>query len=279
MARLRVCAINHVDSTLSLTATPPELASMPVGSLKTTSRDRAFRSVALTTQVIQGHWNGDGKKASFAAMFRHNCHGGQWRVQLYSDIGFTTQVYDSGAVDILTLVPLGSFEWGVDPLMLLANDAYATDAPAFMYFPAISYAAFKITLTVSGASGPYWQIGRLWLGNYFETSYNPDYDQSLMLQTTGAQGRTDGGSIRSRAGATFKQVDLNLAWVPDSERPIWTDLVRSVDLRQDIFFSLYPQLGGRDERDFTLAAKLAASPAQKKWAYNLNSLPLSLVEI
>jgi len=283
MAKLRVCGVNHIDGTAVLQSGVGGVSGdvLPVANIKTTARDKVFRSqnFGLGQCVIQGHWGGDGRKASFAALFRHNLHGAKWQIILYSDANYTTQVYNSGAVDVYTCIALGSFEWGVDPLGTTLADVYATDAPAVLYFPAVSCGSFQIFIQQAGAAGPYAQITRAWLGNAFEATYNPEYGSGFGFASASVQTRTEGGSLRTRRAALWRVLELDLQWIVDSERPVWSDLVRGLDLGGDLFVSVYPALGGRDERDNTVAAKMIAMPQHRKWAYGLNSQPLALAEI
>jgi hypothetical protein len=253
----RLSVINFVDDA-TLSASPAAVSTLPVDNLTSPMRDRLWRASSLATQVISGHWSGAGRKPNCLGLFRHNGHGGQVRLQLYQDKDLTTQVYDSGVLDLFDVVALGSFDWGVDPLGLGPTDPYGGEAPYTLFFTATACAGFKVTLSGFGGSGsPYWQAGRLWLGKYFEFAYNAA-QVSLRPVEASEQVRTRGASLRANRGGRWHEMDMDFAFITEDDRPVVLDSMKQAGLAQDVLFSVFPTGTGRNKRDYTINGHLAS---------------------
>lgn len=273
---LRLSPINFVDDAV-LAVSPSAVSTLPVANLQLTARDRVWRSASLATQVISGHWNGAGRKPNCLGLFRHNGHGGKIRLQLYQDAALVTQVYDSGDLNLFDVVPLGSFDWGVDPLGLGSSDPLGGESPYTLFFTATSCAGFKVTLSGFGGSGsPYWQAGRLWLGKYFEFTYNAQDAGLAPMEATQAV-RTRGGSLRANAGERWHELELNFAFIAEADRPVILDMMKQAGLARDVLASVFPSATDRSRRDYTLNGRLASLDAIR-WVETRRSGRLTLTE-
>ena len=97
MANLRIGYLNHADAA-TLTASP----LLDATGQETALQDDA-RSVCLATstasQDIKGTWGGTAYTVSQLAVWRHNlAYSDTIRLYLYSDVAWTTGVYDSTAL-------------------------------------------------------------------------------------------------------------------------------------------------------------------------------------
>jgi hypothetical protein len=257
MANLRIVPLNFFDDA-TLTATS-EVAGMEIENAQVSARDAFWRSTSLVQQVVTGTWGGDGKMISAFAFFRHNAHGGTVRLQLYSDTALAAQVYDSGTVNVHDMVALGSFDWGVDPLGTTSTDPLVFESPYYLYFTAVAAAGFKITLDGDGGAGDsFWEVGRFWLGKYFEVGTNPNYGAELGWMQISERKRTRGGSLRSNASGRWRQFTFDLKQISTADRPTWLDMMAQAGLANDIVVSLFPVAGGRVERDYTVDGKFVS---------------------
>lgn len=279
MPNLRLAAINHIDSA-TLTDSPAGDPNQLPFNLTLNNRDRVYRSTSLATQQIKATWSAN-RKANFCSMHKHNLHGSNWRVQLYSDAAWTTQVYDSGTVATYTALPYGSsFQFGIDPADATNTDLYRGEAAAVVYFTAVSFRSAKVTLSGSttDTAVSYWELKRIWLGMYLETTYQVTTDLALAYQSQGANVRMGGGSLRSLPSVPWRKLDMNLDWIPEAQRVVLLDMMHWAGTSGDWFVSVYPEDGTRLERDYTMMAKLAALPTQKYAHLGLTAQPFSFVE-
>lgn len=259
MSNLRICPINFVDEAPVFSALSPMAPNLPITNAQLTSRDSPARSISNGDLVILGHWNGNGRKVDSLFFFRHNCHGGKLRLLLFKDIGFTSAVYDSGALEISALSPI-DVDWGTAPLGVASNDLLALESPFSFFFPAVACSAFGVIL--SRCQAPYWEIGRMFLGKYLEAPYNPDYGMRFGWQSNTVQKRTPlSASLRTRPGDRWREFGGNLIYTADADRAVWRDLLGRISLEEDVAVSIFPGAGGRLERDHVANMQLSAHSA------------------
>jgi hypothetical protein len=280
MANLRIVPLNWFDDVLAANLTASsEVAGMEVENAQLVARSKVWRSTATGAVTIDGTWGGDGRKCSAFALFRHNTHGGTVRLQLYSDAAWTTGVYDSTALTVSSTA-LGDFDWGTDPLGTTSDDPLLYEAPYVIYFTPTTAASFRITLGGTPANGAaYWEIGRIWLGKYWEAATNMAPGMEIAWVQDDEQRRSRGGSLRSSSGAArWRALTLDLAAVSEGDRQTLMDLRAQVGRKKDVVVSAFPALGGRLERDYTLDAKFVAAEAIA-YHYAFKSTRLALEEV
>lgn len=266
---LRLCAKNAFDSA-TLTASPASVTTLPVTNLQLPARARVWRSTSDAAQTILATWNGSGAYLTFVNLLRHNLESGStWRVQVYSDAAWTTQVYDSGTVDAYDYATLGELDFGVDPLGSSVFDGFLGQMSSLVYFPRVLALSVKITLTNVGNSAGYLQASYLFGGDALELAYNAR-EAGLAWRETGDFERSDGGSPRSQSSVSYRELDLNLAALHADDRPQLMDMLRYAGRRKPVFVALYPGAGGEKERDYTLVGKFTDLPDLTASADRLN---------
>lgn len=274
----RISIENYIDACTDLAVSPSAASSMPVTNVQLAARDRVYRSTGVHDVVITGTWDGAGRRPTCFGMFRHRAHGGQIRVQLYSDAALTTGIYDSGTVDIFTDMVLGSeIDWGRKCPFLPEDDRLAYLAPYLLFFtePAESAAGFAITFTDCPAG--YWEIGRLWLGAHIEFTYNA-MRAEMAPMTTGQAARTRGGSNRTSAGEIWRELSLNFDFITEAQRPIVADAARRVGTHGDVVLSLlHGYATARETRDHIVNGKFR-DLAPLSWASTVRATRLTITE-
>lgn len=246
MANLRICPINYFDE-----AEASGIGTIPNAQL--VARDAVARTSSPADVTISGHWNGNGRRLDSFFLFRHNGHGGKVRLQLFTNPDYTAQVYDSGTNEIYPLTAIES-EWGISPLGFASNDQLGPESPYSLFFTAATCSSFKITLT--RCQGPYWELGRVFLGKYIEAPYNPEHGMSFGWQTTAKQKRSRGASLRTQGGGRWRELRADMHYESDADRALWRDMLGQIDLDEDVAISIFPGAGGRPERDHTFNAQL-----------------------
>lgn len=276
MANARISVRNFIDDSTDIAVSPSAASTLPITNVQSTPRDRVYRSTSNHTVTITGTWGGAGRRPNCFGMFRHNGHGGQVRVQLYSDTALSASIYDSGTVDIFTLVTLGSMDWGIDPLGLSSTDVLGNRAPYILFFTASATAALGYKITLTNCSAAYWEIGRIWLGTYLEFTYNASMVELAPRENTDSV-RARGGSNRSRLGESWREMALEFDYITTTQRPYVLDAVTQAGTGRDLVLSFFPGAGGRDERDYTINGKFASLDSLK-WQALQRSISLQLTE-
>lgn len=234
---------------------------MAVENTQNCQRSRVWRSIDGTDQYIAGTFDdGLARTVSSFQFFRHRCHGGTVQLQLYSDDSFTTLAYDSSALDVINVIPDDDNDWGIDPYGFGSNDPFLLDAPYWLYLPPTATLSYKITFAgnVATFGASYWQVCRLFLGNYFEVAKNPAFGATLGFIDQTDSNRSRGASLRTNVGPIWRTMGMDMNYIREDQRAMWLDIVRYCGTGRDFILSLFPEDGTRLERDHFVNAKFSA---------------------
>lgn len=232
------------DLTLSVSGT--EASGFPVGYTQNTDRGKRLRTTDLTTYVITGT-NSANHVASHFSLFRHHLHGASIRVQLYSDVGATTQVYDSGTVAAICYTAPDPYTWSDG-----TNDPFQSLAPFWLWFSEVTYRAIKVTLSGTPTGYTYYEITRACLGRYFEMAINPTYGLTIGKQTISDKDRSYSGSMLANVWASWRLMGMDLNDIATNELSTWMDILENVGDGVDIVVSGFPGDGTRKEALHTM---------------------------
>lgn len=105
----------------------------------------------------------------------------------------------------------------------------------------------------------YFQIGRLYIGEYVEPAYNISYGHGLSWDENTTQYRPNAGTLQSDSTTRNKKMEFNLNTIPAEDRVgIQKDLL-SMGLSRDFFICLFPEDSFKQE-DYSGIVKLTAVP-------------------
>jgi hypothetical protein len=265
MSNLRIGYINLADSA-TLTADPVVEAADPVTYLQNDNRGYMMQSTGLTAQQIKGEWGGTAYTISMCALYRHNLvTNDSWRLQLYSDVAWTTQVYDSGTIDAFTDNIFDNWDFGFSTLW---------------FTPTASVKSFKLTLTSSANPDGYITASRLFIGAYTEANYNPNYGMNLGYETSSTQVRADSGSLHVNSKAKWRKMTFDLMVTSETDRALWLEIGRYCGVEKTVFVSVYPgDASATLERDHSIMGKFDKSPAQISSSFGTYDHQITLLEI
>ncbi len=259
-ANLAIAYLNRSDSA-TLTASPAAASNAPITYLQNDSRGHLFAAVATGAQDIKGTWGGTAYSIACAHLDRTNLvDGDTWRIQLYSDTAWTTGVYDSG-----TIAPFAT--------SLFANWSFS-NAEIF-FAPVSGVKSFKITVT----SAAIFQASRLFLGPYSTAQYNPKYGMVPGRETNSQQKRLDGGSLAVNVRAKWRSLTFDMFASTEVERAAWYEIGNHSGNERSVWVSVFPGVGGSQERDHSVMGIFEQSPATKWSNLNLFDFSLKLNEV
>lgn len=254
---MRIIARNLIDEA-ELSCSPAAVTTLPITNLQTVYREQVARWTELDAQSITALWPSS-NPVSCVVLYRNNFGpSATWRVRLYSDSALTTVAYDSGAVYASSPVELGSLLWGVDALGKTLYSDWDFGVCS-MWFTPVMAQGMVIDLVDSENAYGYGQASRLFAGAYFESTAGPRWGQTMTWEENTRQTRTEGGSLRTEPGSSWRTMRVDMAQMPEDERRQLAELARSVGMRGDVFVSLYPGQDDEQERDHQMQAKLTSS--------------------
>lgn len=252
---MRILSNNLADSA-TISASPAMVATLPETNLQTALREQVARWTAVDGQAIAVTWPGS-KAVSCVCLYRGNFSAtATWRVRVWADGAMTTTAYDSGTVYICPPAPLGSLEWGVDPLSknLYSDWDYAI---AVAWFDPVLAAGVTIDVYDPENLDGYVQASRLFVGQHFEPAVGVSGGMQLGYRENSQQARTEGGSLRVEAGAIWRTLQVDTREMAEADRLRMIDITRNSGMRNDVFVSVFPGRADELERDYQLQARLA----------------------
>lgn len=253
-----------------MTASPVMVASLPPSNLQLPARGRVARTIGTAAQQIKFTWGGAGYYLTMLMLSRHNLEpGSTWRIQLYSDAAWTTQVYDSGTISAVDSGTLGDLDFGIEPLGAGIFDAFLGQKYSLHYLKSggldtrVLAVSGIVTITNVGNSAGYLEFCRLFAGDHMELNYNPS-GLDLSWDEVTDQSRSAGGSLRSDGKVAYRRLTVDLSFVNVAQRSKLMDLLRYAGKRKEVFIAAFPEQGGELERDYTFLGKfVGASPGLK----------------
>lgn len=254
----------HFEATLSTEFDAAEGCS--IVNTQNRKRSRVWRSASATAadasdnQFIAGTFDdGDPREPDFFAFFRHRCHGGQVRLQLYSDAVWSVQVYDSGAIDVIRAIGADGADFGVDPYAIGAFDPHIIESPFYLRFDPVGCLSYKVTFSSNVATfgAAYWEVCTFLLGRSFAPARQPVSFDVGFVDLTDVE-RSRGGTVYSNVGAQARTLRISLESVNENERAAWLDIVRQCGLGRDVGVTLFDGEETRRERDHVMYGTMSA---------------------
>lgn len=243
MSNFRMLPRNIVDEATMGAPSPALLSTLPATNLQTQPRAEVARTDGLASQVISCTWPTN-QKATMVALCRHNLTtGGTIRAQLYSDEALSSQLVDSSSVAAFSTSGFAQ----VDADDYLEDDFRAMKNWVFHFAEQTTVRGLKITLTDASNPDGYMEASRLFVGSYFEATYNvPMGGYGLMQETLTSQGRDDGGGLISDRGGDFRTLRLDLSMIAEDDVPEFCAIARRLGKHRDFWFDLYPEVAGAE---------------------------------
>jgi hypothetical protein len=285
MSGIRIVPVNFFDEVEDLAVTSEASASLSKENLQSPVSGDVWRSTGLGTQVITGTFGGNARQISHLSIWparEISCLiGAQVAVRMWSDVAQTTLTRDAAASDVFPATGgnwneflYGIQSWGADNA-----DRTARLQPFLSWFSPVPVSAFEITITNAGnVDTPYFEASRIVLGDYVEAPFNAKPGAAPKWGSASEQHRSVGASLRRVSRARWRELRFETQFLTESDRSAWADLMHVCDPAQEIVCSLFPGLGNKLERDFTLLGSLEVVNPLVFEAHGLHTLQLALVE-
>ncbi len=236
-------------------------AGLPVSNLQLEGRARVARTANATgAKTINGDLAGVSMLAA-CVLYNHNLTSqATWRLRLWDAVSQSgNMVYDSTTASALPALGWGEFPWGAVPWGASVFTGWGA-AFSVLWFPAVLARSFRLEITDPANGDGYLQAKRLLLGPYFEPQVNVELGLQLYWEDNSVQRRTQGGSLRTDVRTRYRVLRAQLGHLSDSERAVAVETMRQIGLRTETFVSVFPGMGGAQERDYSMLGKFTSMP-------------------
>ncbi|HEY0915656.1 MAG TPA: hypothetical protein VGE22_12365 [Solimonas sp.] len=166
-----------------------------------------------------------------------------YRLQLFSDSGFTTQTYDSGTVDAYPAGSMPNTEIHPDAPNYGTGKPTAAEIARFQrnivhVLSSAQYAQYgELQITDTTNAAGYLEFGRLFIGRVFEPQNNAAYgDVSLRLTSRSGKARARDGTPYFQQERPDFSVPFSLKWLTEAEAMRLVDMQALVDVHGEVLF-------------------------------------------
>lgn len=272
MANLRICVRNIFD-TATLSASPALVTTLPETNLQYQERYKTARSTSTASQDLKASW-ASAQRLNFVHLRGHNLTAAAQTAQpTYSDSAWTTLIAANAAANC--------FDYSG-----FARDDVLTEADFRLIKNSTRYHTLVTTLqslkvTITDAANPdgFFDISRLYGGEYYEFAWNPRFGGApLTIEDYGSQQRAYDGSLISDKGAKGRRLELTQDSLTTTDWPVLLSMLRFAGLDKDIFVSLFPGDGTYLEPYYQGLFKLQAPSAFDRHLPTIAQTRLVLVE-
>ena len=272
MANLRICYRNIFD-TATLTASPALVTTLPEANLQKQERFKTARSTSLASQDLKASW-ASAQRVNFIHTRMHNfTAAAQTRDRTYTDSAWTTGVIDNAAANCFAYSGFAQNDvlTEADFRLLKNSTRYITLATNIQSY----------IQTITDAANPdgYFDVSRLFGGEYIEFTYNPPYGgAAFTFEDLSTQQVMHDGSLVSDKGAKRRRLELTQDFMPAADWAALLAGLRYAGKDKDIFVSLYPADGTYLEPYHQGLFKVAESTPFDRHMVGLAQQKLLLIE-
>lgn len=267
MANLRILAWNLAEyGYATITANPAmETDPTPVGQLiLPTERASYARTTSLASQDIKLVFPAN-QRANMIAIARHNLTtAGTLRTLGYSDAAWTTGIYDSTALPAFSTSGLSR----IDVYRYLTEDfrRFKNTAQYFTTLTTLQSMIFR--LLDAGNPDGFLDLIKVFVGEAFETTYNPSYQSTALSTLNDGQGsRADDGTHSVDKTWKARKLVVPLDNIPESDLPELLAIADYMGKDKEGFLSLYPGEGGAKEIYHAMSFRITDSPTFNPMQY------------
>lgn len=280
MPNTRILYDNAARRVSAISATSSASASVAVGNLLDDVKSHVWRSATLTESITLNFSVAE-PLSVVLVLFAKLTSTATMRVRCYEEPGDVDAVLDTGIQLCCAYAPLGSFEWGIDPLGVNSYSR-SENSYARVYFSIVRAKQVRIDLQDLDNQNGYIQAGCLALGSYLEFTYPLAHDEySIGFEDSSQRRRNDAGDLRTRLGFVYRRIPLNLNRITRGpERARVYEILSGNGSHQPVFLSIYPEHSDPLlEQSAQIYGKCTSTPALSNPSFGIHSVPIEIEEI
>ena len=251
----------HNDfDTATLSTDAETIEHLEPANLQRYGNSARFRSEQTNETRIIIDWDIK-KPLTCCVLHRHNLtnHDDTWRVQMYADAERDILIKDTGFMRTIPRMLYQDLEYGVTPYGSSIFDkwpyVYST-----VWFDRITVRSAIITMRSPSNKQGYIDLTRVYMGRHFSPVHNFSWGRVASYKNNVQNRRTAGGSLYGRRKPKYRHHRVSLDYIRDSEENGLIEALRQTSVHDDIFISLYPEVGGETERNTSMVCKTITHP-------------------
>lgn len=230
--KIRFTLHNQADLVTNLAATTEE-TTLPAVNMQLTPRSKIWRSTAGTVQSITGTL-ASAQNITTITVGRHNLtQNSTVEIWLYSGVQSGQLANDSITISAAEAYESASTLEYQD----LRNITWYSEDANNDKVDVTGVNSFRVDITGSGMS--YIDVGRLFVGDFIEPTYNISYGHALSYEEQTKQYRTASGTLRSDVALPYKRFNFNINTISEADRAILMEAFADVGKRRDFYMSIY----------------------------------------
>lgn len=238
MANPRILKRNLADpfNGGTITASPALVTTLPETNLQNKDRNKTARSTSTASQDIKLSWATAQTLNMVALCFHNFTTAAQIRVRTYSDAAFTTLITDNAAANCFAYSGLSAAVVNTDyDFRIYKNSARFITAET---------TCKSMIITITDAANPdgYFDIARLYVGQYFEFAYMLGQGDLVLTEAemSGMVANFSGGPTTDKA-AKYRVGRLQHKWMTmAADYPEVRHIANHFGLTNDFFYTSYP---------------------------------------
>lgn len=261
MNNLRIAPKNFWDL-MTVSGSIAPASGFAYANTQNAQRSSVWRSPDATAQYVRGSLASGSVNLNSVWLFRHHCHGGTVQFRAWSNNDWTgTLLVDTGAVATYTPIASGDDYGYVANASLDTHDPDGLSSHFVSFFTPVTGVKsvqldFASKATTYGYA--YWEVGRIFVGQYVEQTANPSYDgYGLGRWDQSLRVRSRGGSLVGAQGAGGALLKFNRDVMTENEIETWLRIMRDNGTVGDVALSVFPGVGGFQERNAIINGTLA----------------------
>jgi hypothetical protein len=258
-----ICAFSDNSDFNTVTTWHTEL---PLDNVKKLSKSYVARSVDSNAKSIYGLFSEEISLNCFIICGHNFLEGVTCNLSLYSD-RFTTLVKS------INITIDSSYQYDSSSLSM-------TNLPIWITPTQNNIFSFKLTLTKNSAPINYFQIYRMFAGEYNQFSVGAALGNSRYFKDTTEQYRTDAGTLRSDYTVPSKIIEFDISAIKESERSDLSRALAYVGKRKEFFISTFAEsCNTKKDIDFSGVVKLTKVPKYIEFANNIYNSKIQVEEV
>lgn len=275
---LRICYDLAGKRTATLSA-DTTAGSLVVGNLLTDLKSDVYRSTATSCQLTMT-WAASETIGVVAFPFCNLTTSGTIRVKCYTNTGDSSPAYDSGLVVANPTNPADPATWGTG-YQGVNTFAYGGGSYAVVWIPRTTCKKVQIDIADSTNPAGYFEAARLVIGNYWESTYNPDYGSvTATMEETSKHERADSGDLRTDRGVMYQTLSFQIQIMPTADRDVMWRILKGNGMYRPVFVSIAPQSSDAGEEEiYMIYGKLSKNSAIQYEFLNQFATSLQIEEI